>query len=84
MLYMPESKKLHSIQLLGTVTIGPKGQVVIPADARHLMGVVPGDKLIALYMEDKQSVAFVPETEVKTLIEKMGQHLDALKNIVNN
>lgn len=29
----------ENIQLAGTVTVGPKGQVVIPAEVRDSMGV---------------------------------------------
>ena len=41
------------IQLMGTVTVGPKGQVVIPVEVREGMGITPGDKLIALYFDEK-------------------------------
>lgn len=32
---------------LGSVTVGERGQVVIPAQAREQMALVPGDKLLA-------------------------------------
>ena len=41
------------IQLMGTVSVGPKGQVVIPVEVREGMGITPGDKLIALYFDEK-------------------------------
>ena len=33
---------------LGTVTVGERGQVVIPADARKKFNVNPGDKLLVM------------------------------------
>ena len=42
------------IQLMGTVTVGPKGQVVIPVEVREGMGITPGDQLIALYFDEKK------------------------------
>lgn len=69
-----------SIHLVGTVTIGPKGQVVIPVEAREKMGVQPGDKLIALYLDDHKTVSFVTEKEMQTIINKMGSHLTNLSN----
>ncbi|MBL8160305.1 AbrB/MazE/SpoVT family DNA-binding domain-containing protein [Candidatus Saccharibacteria bacterium] len=36
----------HSSSLYGVATVGAKGQVVIPADAREQMNIKPGDKLI--------------------------------------
>ena len=32
----------------GTVTVGTKGQIGIPKEARELMGIQPGDTLILL------------------------------------
>lgn len=67
-----------SISLAGTVTIGPKGQVVIPVEAREKMGVKPGDKLIALYLDDHKTISFVTEKEMQTIINRMGAHLSKL------
>lgn len=64
-----------SIHLVGTTTIGPKGQVVIPVEARERMGLKAGDRVIALFMEDHKTVAFVSEDEMQTIINKMGAHL---------
>ncbi len=76
MLYMTGKR----IQLAGTATVGPKGQVVIPADAREKMGINPGDKLIALYVEDKQSVAFITEAQAQRIINHFGEHVGALRD----
>ena len=32
----------------GTATVGDRGQVVIPADARKKLGIHPGDKVLVL------------------------------------
>lgn len=69
-----------NIRLVGTVTIGPKGQVVIPVEAREKMGVQPGDKLIALYLDDHKTVSFVTEKEMQTIIDRMGAHLTNINN----
>ena len=52
-----------NIHLVGTVTVGPKGQVVIPSEVRESMGINPGDKLVALYLDEKKSVAFITERQ---------------------
>lgn len=70
-----------TIELAGTVTVGPKGQVVIPADVREKMSIAPGSKLVVLYIPNKHSVAFVTEAQIQNLIEHMGNHVEALKNL---
>ncbi len=72
------------VQLAGTATIGPKGQVVIPADVREKMGITPGDKLVVLYVEDKQSVAFVTEKQAQAIIDKFDAHIHALRGAIEN
>ena len=64
-----------SISLVGTTTVGPKGQVVIPVEAREKMELKPGDKVIVLYLDDHKTVAFVTESEMQGIIQKMGSHL---------
>lgn len=67
------------IQLMGTVTVGPKGQVAIPVEVREGMGITPGDKLIALYFDEKKSVAFITEQQAQEYVEKMGDQFTAMK-----
>jgi len=74
----------NCINLVGTVTVGPKGQVVIPVEAREKMGVKPGDKLIALFLDDHKTVSFVTETEMQTMINKMGSHLTTMSENLSN
>ena len=72
------------IHLAGTVTVGPKGQVVIPVEVREKMGVKPGDKLIALFQDNHKTVSFVTETEMQTMINKMGSHLTTMSEELTN
>jgi AbrB family looped-hinge helix DNA binding protein len=73
---MPFHKHIH---LVGTVTVGPKGQVVIPVEAREGMAIEPGDKLLALYFDEKRSIAFVTERQAQKYIIQMGEHCTQLK-----
>ena len=79
------SKSINNhITLAGTATVGPKGQVVIPYEVRREMSIEPGDKLVVLYIPDKKSVGFIPETRLQEIINKMGSQLDSLKSIVSD
>lgn len=82
-LYIMYNMKTNHIQLAGTSTIGPKGQVVIPANVREKMGISPGDKLIALYIEDKKSIAFVTEAQVREIINQFDAHVSAFRDVIN-
>lgn len=69
----------HNVKLAGTVTVGPKGQVVIPAEVRDLMSIKSGDKLIALYLSDKKSVLLVTEEQAQVYVTQMGEQFTAFK-----
>ena len=43
-----------------TVTVGEKGQIVIPKQARELFGICPGDSLILL-ADEKRGLAIPPK-----------------------
>ena len=44
-----------------TVTVGEKGQIVIPKQARELFGIVPGDALILL-ADRSRGIAIPPKS----------------------
>lgn len=45
----------------GTVTVGTKGQIVIPKEVREMFGIEPGDALILL--ADKERGIAIPPKE---------------------
>ncbi len=73
---MPFHKHIH---LAGTVTVGPKGQVVVPAEVRDAMGIEPGDKLVVLYLDEKKSVAFITERQAQRYVIEMGERFTEFK-----
>ena len=44
--------------IFGLVTVGERGQIVIPKDARELFAINPGDKLLVMG-DEKQGIAIV-------------------------
>lgn len=54
--------------IFGMVTVGDKGQVVIPAKARKIFDIKPGDNLIVLGDED-QGIALLKEDGFLSLLD---------------
>lgn len=52
-------------KFLATVKIGPKGQIVIPKEARDLFGLQAGDSLV-LMADVKQGIALQPYSYIET------------------
>lgn len=65
----------NHIELAGQVTIGPRGQVVIPSEVRHKLNLKPGDHMLALYIADSESIAFVHTSKLQDLINQSGGEL---------
>ena len=45
--------KFHKIKVMGTATVGPKGQIVIPKAARDSANISSGDMMLMFTKEDK-------------------------------
>jgi len=48
-----EEESLQGKHMFGVVTVGDKGQIVIPVRARRIFGIKPGDQLMVLGEEGK-------------------------------
>lgn len=55
---------------MAVVKIGDKGQIVIPKDARDLMGIGPGDQLILL-CDIKRGIALVKNDHFMKIAENI-------------
>ena len=45
-----------------TVKVGPKGQIVIPAEVREMFGIEPGDQLLLL-ADTEQGIGLPPKAQ---------------------
>jgi AbrB family looped-hinge helix DNA binding protein len=66
------------LQFFGTVTVGERGQISIPQEAREQYDIKPGDKLLVV-SSLFGGVALIPEAIVTDLLE--SAYSDALKNL---
>ena len=61
----------------GSVTVGERGQVVIPAEARKQYGIKPGDKLLAFRSPTGRGLVLVGVNHMRAMMEQM-QRWDAV------
>lgn len=68
----------HSLEnlLYGSVTVGERGQVVIPASARKGYALDPGDKLLMLGYPDPLGILFTKLDQVQASIEELRRSLE--------
>ncbi len=66
-------------KLYGTATIGSKGQVVIPADAREELNLQPGDRLYVLSAMNK-GVVFLKEEALEEIVQSMSAQVEGFRD----
>lgn len=67
-------------KLYGTATVGTKGQVVIPADARDELDIQPGDRLYVVGSVEKKWVGFLKEDQLRELVEQLTENIEKYKD----
>ncbi len=65
----------------GTTTIGEKGQVVIPAEARKAMGLKSGDKLLVFGM-GKNMVALAKFDQLEKMADMMSNKVESIREML--
>lgn len=65
----------------GSVTVGERGQVVIPAEARAEMGIQPGDKLLAMRHPIYSGVLLAKVDSFLGFIEQFKRDLSAIQEL---
>jgi len=58
--------------LVGIATVGTKGQIVIPVEARKELGISEGDKLVILRGKTNKTLILLAHGEMDRLIGKLG------------
>ncbi|HEY3413931.1 MAG TPA: AbrB/MazE/SpoVT family DNA-binding domain-containing protein [Armatimonadota bacterium] len=66
----------------GSVTVGERGQVVIPADARKAMRIEPGDKLLVLGHPVQHGLVLTKLDEVQDVIEFFQRAIATIREVV--
>jgi len=76
---MAQDMSAQEKKLFGTATVGTKGQVVIPADAREELNIKPGDRLYVVNAMHGTGVVFLKEEMLETILERMTAQVETFR-----
>lgn len=68
-------------KLYGTATVGTKGQIVIPADARKELGIEEGDRLYVVGSPDGGFLGLLKEETLQEMMEHMTAQIESFRAI---
>lgn len=63
----------------GSVTVGERGQVVIPAEARNELGIKPGDKLLVMKHPFHKGLVISNIESMIEFVDEFSQRLEAAR-----
>jgi len=75
---------MHDKKLFGTATVGTKGQVVIPADARDAFDIKPGDRLYVVGSTKAQWVGFLKEDQLRSMVESITDNIEQYRSYLSD
>lgn len=70
-------------QFYGTATVGTKGQIVIPADAREQLNIKEGDKLVVIGIPHQGMLAVCPVSGIESMLGELTAKLDSIREVID-
>lgn len=71
---------MHDKKLYGTATVGTKGQVVIPVEAREKLNIHVGDKLYVIGSEKGGWAGLVKEDKLAEIVGHLVDNIEVYKD----
>ena len=69
-----KSNRRDDRHYMSSVRVGPKGQIVIPKEAREMFGIEPGDMLVLL-ADKKRGIALQPLEKLNLFMRQVFEGL---------
>jgi len=66
----------------GSTVVGPRGQIVIPVEARKELGMDVGTRLLTFKLFEGRGLVFVKVEAVEELVNIMTQHVNEFSKLV--
>ena len=74
--------RLPKFKVFGSMVVSPRGQVVIPANARKELDIGSGDTLLACGPPHGQGLLLLKVDAVEQMLSTMSEQLTAFENLV--
>ncbi|MCX5712244.1 MAG: AbrB/MazE/SpoVT family DNA-binding domain-containing protein [Candidatus Omnitrophica bacterium] len=70
-------------KVYGSVTIGERGQLVIPAELRKALKLKTGDQLMVFAKVDRGIISLMSSNDLSTFLEKAEKAITKLENRIS-
>lgn len=78
-----EQRDMHVIgRCFGTAVVGPRGQLVVPVEARRELGIDAGSKLLVFGHFMGQGLIFIKVEAAEEMLNIMSSRLDEVAKLV--
>ena len=81
---MELKEDLYKPRVFGSATVSPKGQVVIPANARKELGIDAGDTLLVCGPPHGQGLLLFKVDAVERILSVVGEQLTSFGKLVSD
>ncbi len=69
-------------KVYGSVTVGERGQLVIPAELRRALGIKSGDQLMVFANVEKRIVSLIPSRDFTKFLDRAAKIISRLEKKV--
>lgn len=75
---------LHRFKVFGSMAVSPRGQVVIPANARKELGINSGDTLLACALPHGQGLLLLKVDAIEQILSTLSERLTEFEKLVRD
>ena len=81
---MKDKDNLHRLKVFGSTTVGPRGQVVIPVNARKEIGIDVGTTLLVFGGPHGQGLVLLKVDAIEQMMNMVSQRLTDFEKLVKD
>lgn len=75
---------MKDIKFIGTTTIGPKGQIVIPAKLRQSLKIKNQDQFLVLHNENMDGIILMKTKDMTKMLQKFTKQVNTIAKKINS